>query len=158
MIRNKILALAASVLLLAGCSGTGSGDASGDGYNANGVATPGTQADFVQNVGDRVFFATDSSTLTPDARAILDRQAAWLAQYANNKLTVEGHCDERGTREYNLALGERRATAVRNYLVAKGVAADRLSTISYGKERPEVLGSSDESWARNRRGVGVVSQ
>lgn len=159
MIRNKMLALAASVLLLAGCSST-SGSGNADGTNGVGVgqAVPGSQADLVQNVGDRVFFGTDSSTLSPDARAVLDRQAAWLAQYPNNRLTVEGHCDERGTREYNLALGERRATAARNYLVAKGVAASRLSTISYGKERPEVLGSTDESWSRNRRGVSVVQQ
>ncbi len=157
MIRNKILTLAATVLLLAGCSGT-SGNGGADGMGANGVgqAAPGTQADLVQNVGDRVFFATDSSTLSPDARAILDRQAAWMAKYETVRLTVEGHADERGTREYNLALGERRATAARNYLVAKGVAASRVSTISYGKERPEVLGSTDEAWARNRRGVSVV--
>jgi len=152
--RNKILSLAFAALLLAGCSSTGSGDT--DGINSNGVAVPGTQADLVQNVGDRVFFALDSSTLTPEGRAILDRQAEWMAKYSAVKLSVEGHCDERGTREYNLALGERRATAVRNYLVAKGVAASRLSTISYGKERPEALGSNEESWARNRRGVSVV--
>lgn len=155
--RNKILSMAAAVLLLAGCSSTnGAGGADGMGGAGMGQAAPGTQADLVQNVGDRVFFATDSSTLSPDARAILDRQAAWMGKYANVRVTVEGHCDERGTREYNLALGERRATATRNYLVAKGVAADRVSTISYGKERPEVLGSSEESWARNRRGVTVV--
>lgn len=155
MIRNKILTLAATVLLLAGCSST-SGTGSTDSTNSMGQAAPGTQADLVQNVGDRVFFATDSSTLSPDARAILDRQAAWMAKYETVRLTVEGHADERGTREYNLALGERRATAARNYLVAKGVAASRVSTISYGKERPEVLGSTDEAWARNRRGVSVV--
>lgn len=154
MIRNKILSLAAAVLLLAGCASNGSGSA--DGMGGMGQAGPGTQADLVQNVGDRVFFATDSSTLSPDARAILDRQATWMGKYANVKVTVEGHCDERGTREYNLALGERRATAVRNYLVAKGVAASRVSTISYGKERPEVLGSNEEAWARNRRGVTTV--
>jgi len=154
--RNKVLALVASVLLLAGC--TGSSTEGGVGSETGGPVVAGSQADFVQNVGDRVFFDTDSSTLTADSRATLDRQAAWLAQYSANKLTIEGHCDERGTREYNLALGERRATAVRNYLVAKGVAASRLSTISYGKERPEVLGSSNDAWSRNRRGVGVVTQ
>lgn len=157
IMRNKVLALVASVLLLAGCSSTsGNGGADGMGGAGMGQAAPGTQADLVQNVGDRVFFGFDSSTLSPDARAILDRQATWMAKYGNVKVTVEGHCDERGTREYNLALGERRATAVRNYLVAKGVAADRVSTISYGKERPEVLGSTEEAWARNRRGVTVV--
>lgn len=153
--RNKILSLAAAVLLLAGCQ-SASGTNGADGMGGNGVAVAGSQADLVQNVGDRVFFAFDSSTLSPDARAILDRQAVWMGKFSSVKVTVEGHCDERGTREYNLALGERRATAVRNYLVAKGVAADRVNTISYGKERPEVLGSTDESWARNRRGVTVV--
>lgn len=152
--RNKILSLVAAVMLLAGCSSTNSGDA--DGMNGAGQAAPGTQADLVQNVGDRVFYGFDSSTLSPEARAILDRQASWMGKYANVKVTVEGHCDERGTREYNLALGERRATAARNYLVAKGVAATRVNTISYGKERPEVLGSTDESWSRNRRAVTVV--
>lgn len=155
--RNKLLSLFAALLLVTGCSSTsGSGDADGMGGAGQGQVVPGTQADLVQNVGDRVFYAFDSSTLTPEARAILDRQAAWLGKYSSVKLAVEGHCDERGTREYNLALGERRATAVRNYLVAKGVAADRLSTISYGKERPEVMGSDESSWARNRRGVSVV--
>lgn len=154
--RNKLLSLFAALLLVTGCSSTGSGDADGMGGAGQGQVVPGTQADLVQNVGDRVFFAFDSSALTPEGRAILDRQAEWMGKYASVKLTVEGHCDERGTREYNLALGERRATAVRNYLVAKGVAADRLSTISYGKERPEVLGANDSAWARNRRGVSVV--
>ncbi len=155
--RNKLLSLFAALLLVTGCSSTsGSGDADGMGGAGQGQVVPGTQADLVQNVGDRVFYAFDSSTLTAEARAILDRQAAWLGKYSSVKLAVEGHCDERGTREYNLALGERRATAVRNYLVAKGVAADRLSTISYGKERPEVMGSDESAWARNRRGVSVV--
>jgi len=153
--RNKLLSLVAAVLLVTGCQSTANnGDASGMG--ANGQVVPGTQADLVQNVGDRIFFAFDSSSLTTEARTILDRQASWMGQYGSVKVTVEGHCDERGTREYNLALGERRATAVRNYLVAKGVAADRVSTISYGKERPEAMGSNEESWARNRRGVTVV--
>lgn len=155
--RNKLLSLFAALLLVTGCSSTGSGDANGmGGAGQAGQVVPGTQADLVQNVGDRVFFALDSSSLTPEARAILDRQAEWLGKYSSVKLAVEGHCDERGTREYNLALGERRATAVRNYMVAKGVAADRLSTISYGKERPEVMGSDESAWARNRRGVSVV--
>ena len=153
--RNKILALAAAVLLVTGCSSMGSGDGSGMGANG-GPVTPGTQADLVQNVGDRVFFDTDSSTLSSDARAVLDRQAAWMDKYSSVKVTVEGHADERGTREYNLALGERRATAARNYLIAKGVKGDRVGTISYGKERPDATGSDESSWARNRRGVTVV--
>lgn len=153
--RNKLLSLVAAVLLVTGCQSTSAtGDASGRG--GQGQVVPGTQADLVQNVGDRVFFEFDSSSLSPDARAVLDRQVSWMGQYGSVKVTIEGHCDERGTREYNLALGERRATAVRNYLVAKGVPADRLSTISYGKERPEATGSDESSWARNRRGVTVV--
>jgi peptidoglycan-associated lipoprotein len=153
--RNKILSLATAVLLLAGCSST-SGSGGADGMGGAGNVVPGTQADLVQNVGDRVFFATDSATLTAEGKATLERQATWMAKYGNVKVTVEGHADERGTREYNLALGERRAAATRNYLIAKGVAATRVGTISYGKERPEAMGSNEEAWARNRRGVTVV--
>ncbi len=116
----------------------------------------GSQQDFVVNVGDRVFFGYDQYDLTGEARATVERQAQWLKQYPNVSLTVEGHADERGTREYNLALGEQRATAVRNYLIANGVDAGRIQTISYGKERPAVMGSDDQSWAQNRRGVVVI--
>ncbi len=154
--RSKILSLVAAVLLVTGCSSTAHNKGDTTGQGGAGQVVPGTQADLVQNVGDRVFFDFNSSTLSPDARAVLDRQSSWMGQYGSVKVTVEGHCDERGTREYNLALGERRATAVRNYLVAKGVPADRISTISYGKERPEATGSDEASWARNRRGVTVV--
>lgn len=118
--------------------------------------TPGTQADLVVNVGDRVFFETDSSDLTLSARTTLENQAAWLQQYPNLTVTVEGHADERGTREYNLALGERRANSARNYLVALGVSSSRISTLSYGKERPAVPGSNATSWAQNRRSVSKV--
>ena len=118
--------------------------------------TPGTEQDFVANVGDRVFFAFDKSNLSADARGTLDKWVAFLKKFPNDKLTVEGHCDERGTVEYNLALGERRADAVKNYLVAQGVDAGRLKTISYGKSRPAVLGHNEAAWAQNRRGVGVV--
>lgn len=124
------------------------------GYN-NGVAA-GTQQDLVANVGDRVFFGYDRSDIDAESRATLERQARWLQQYPNLTVTVEGHADERGTREYNLALGDRRATAVRNYLVALGVSPNRIRTISYGKERPAVLGSNPTAWAQNRRGVTVV--
>lgn len=117
---------------------------------------PGTQQDLVVNVGDRVFFGYDKYDLTSDARATIEKQAAWLKQYAQLNITIEGHCDERGTREYNLALGEKRATTVKNYLIALGVEAARLQTISYGKERPAVAGSDEASWAQNRRGVVVV--
>ena len=116
----------------------------------------GSQADLVSNVGDRVLFEYDSSDLTPEARRTLERQAAWLKRYSNVSVTVEGHCDERGTREYNLALGDRRATAVSNFLVARGVNGARIITISYGKEKPVALGSNDTAWSQNRRGVTRV--
>ncbi|PPR78948.1 MAG: Outer membrane lipoprotein Omp16 [Alphaproteobacteria bacterium MarineAlpha2_Bin1] len=117
---------------------------------------PGSQADLVSNVGDRVLFEYDSSDLTPEARRTLERQAAWLKRYSNVSVTIEGHCDERGTREYNLALGERRATAVSNFLVALGINGARIMTISYGKEKPVALGSNDTAWSQNRRGVTRV--
>lgn len=118
---------------------------------------PGSQADFIARAGtDTVLFDFDSYALDADARAILDRQAAWLADYPNVQVTVEGHADERGTREYNLALGERRAGAARTYLAGRGVAASRISTISYGKERPAVDGSNEAAWAQNRRAVTVL--
>ena len=117
---------------------------------------PGTQADLVVNVGDRVFFDTDSSDLSAPARETLANQSSWLGQYPNLTVTVEGHADERGTREYNLALGERRANAVRNYLIALGIDAGRIDVISYGKERPAVPGYDESSWSQNRRGVTKV--
>ena len=116
----------------------------------------GTQADLVVNVGDRIFFDTDSSELTMMARTTLESQATWLEQYPQLNIDVEGHADERGTREYNLALGDRRANAVSNYLVALGVDPSRVSTISYGKERPAVPGADESAWAQNRRGVTKV--
>ncbi len=118
---------------------------------------PGSQEDLAVNVGDRVLFGFDKYDLTPEARAILQKQAVWLRRYPSVTVTIEGHTDERGTREYNLALGERRANAVRDYLVALGVEASRLKTISYGKERPVALGSNEEAWAKNRRAVTVVT-
>jgi len=120
------------------------------------TVTPGSVADFRQNVGDRVFFDTDQSTVREDGRATLNKQAEWLKKYTNYQITVEGHCDERGTREYNLALGERRANAARQYLVAQGVPAARIKTISYGKERPDPVGSDEAAWARNRRAVTAL--
>ena len=119
---------------------------------------PGSQADLVAQAGsDRVLFEYASSSLSDDARAILQRQAQWLKQHPSVALTIEGHADERGTREYNLALGDRRANAAKNYLAALGISPTRLRTISYGKERPEVQGSDDESYAQNRRAVSVVA-
>ncbi len=114
---------------------------------------PGTEGDFINNVGDRVFFDLDSVDLRPEARSTLENQARWLQQYSNLNVTIEGHADERGTREYNLALGERRANTVKNYLVALGIDGARINTISYGKERPDQVGADESSWARNRRGV-----
>ncbi len=117
----------------------------------------GSQEDLIVNVGDRVFFGYDSSDLDSDALELLQDQVAWLKQHGNVTVTVEGHCDERGTREYNLALGEKRAQAVKNYLVGLGIDPDRVSTISYGKERPAVVGSNDGAWAQNRRSVTIVN-
>ncbi|MFA7277327.1 MAG: peptidoglycan-associated lipoprotein Pal [Pseudobdellovibrionaceae bacterium] len=122
----------------------------------NGVV-PGSQQDLVVNIGDRVFFGYDQSDLAPEARATLDRQAAWLKQYPSVSITIEGHADERGTREYNLALGERRASSVRSYLMSQGIESGRVNTISYGKERPAVPEASPSGWAQNRRGVTVVN-
>ncbi len=118
---------------------------------------PGSQEDLVLNVGDRVFFDFDSYDLKPEARATLERQAAWLKANPGVKVVIEGHCDERGTREYNLALGERRANAAREYLISLGVDPNRMTTISYGKERPVAFGHNEAAWAQNRRAVMVVT-
>jgi peptidoglycan-associated lipoprotein len=130
------------------------------------VATPtptptgpvaGSQADFIANVtSDRIFFNLDDSGIDDEDRAVLGSQAAWLARYPNKRVTIEGHADERGTREYNIALGERRANAAKNYLASIGIDAGRINTISYGKERPVATGSDEASWAQNRRAVTVT--
>ena len=160
---SRILALVSGLMLLAACEApgtdggaSGAGGAGGSGYGANGAAGTGN-GELAQGVGDRVFFAYDSSVLTTEGQTTLERQAQWLNQNANVNVTIEGHCDERGTREYNLALGERRATAARNYLASLGVAQGRMTTVSYGKERPAVVGSDDGAWAQNRRSVTVIS-
>jgi len=138
----------------AGDTGSQSGVSDG---GASSTTLPGSAADFKEKVGtDTVLFGTDSYDVDSEARAILDRQVQWLRQYPNVRITVEGHCDERGTREYNLALGDRRANSAKNYLVAQGVSATRVSTISYGKERPAAMGSDEGAWAQNRRAVTVV--
>ncbi|MBZ0138591.1 MAG: peptidoglycan-associated lipoprotein Pal [Pseudorhodoplanes sp.] len=124
---------------------------------AAGVATPGSQQDFVVNVGDRVFFESDSSTLSPQAIATLDKQAQWLGQYSQYSFTIEGHADERGTREYNIGLGSRRAQAVREYLTSRGVNPGRMRTISYGKERPVAVCNDISCWSQNRRAVTVIN-
>jgi len=123
-----------------------------------GAAIPGSQQDFVVNVGDRVFFETDSSELTDQARATLDKQAQWLGNYNRYAFTIEGHADERGTREYNIALGARRAETVREYLVSRGVSGQRMRTISYGKERPVAVCNDISCWSQNRRAVTVLDQ
>ncbi len=128
--------------------------AAGAGY---GAAGPGSVQEFNQTVGDRVFFDTDQTDLSPTAQATLDKQAAWLNQYHRYAFTIEGHADERGTREYNFALGERRAQAVHDYLVAKGVSASRMKTISYGKERPVAVCDDISCWSQNRRAVTVLN-
>jgi peptidoglycan-associated lipoprotein len=123
---------------------------------AAGVAAPGSQQDFVVNVGDRVFFEVDSSELTMQARATLDKQAQWLQNYGNYSFTVEGHADERGTREYNIALGARRAQSVRDYLASRGISPARMRTVSYGKERPVAICNDISCWSQNRRSVTVL--
>jgi peptidoglycan-associated lipoprotein len=151
---KKLLCLMAALVLVSACDTLGMNDGDGGANGAGGAnsgkagaARPGTQEDLVVNVGDRVFYAFNESSLSTEAQATLDRQAAWLKKYATAKVTIEGHCDERGTREYNLALGERRATAAKNYLVAAGISAARISTVSYGKERPAVVGSNEAACA-----------
>jgi peptidoglycan-associated lipoprotein len=164
---KRITGILGALLLLAACSSApetppgGPGGPGGAGVPGAGVGSrnivPGSQQDLETSAGDRIFFAFDRSDITPEAQEILARQADWLRRYPNVTVTIEGHCDERGTREYNLALGERRAQAAKNVLVAMGIPASRISTISYGKERPAVMGSTEEAYAQNRRAVTVVN-
>jgi peptidoglycan-associated lipoprotein len=162
----RLIALAGALVLLAACSSapeapaTGAAAGGAMGAPAGGVAgaaVPGSQQDLKQTAGDRVFFALNRSDVTSEAQQILQHQAEWLRRYPNVTVTIEGHCDERGTREYNLALGARRADAVKNVLVAMGIPAGRISTISYGKERPIVLGSNEAAWAQNRVAITTVN-
>ena len=157
--RLKIVSLMGALLLAAACSSTqnGAGANGAGGLNTAGTATPGSQQDLAQNIGDRVFLTLNGYDLSPEAQATLNKQAGWLQKYQNVAVTVEGHADERGTREYNLALGDRRANSVRNYLIANGVQPSRITTISYGKERPAVPGHDESAWAQNRRAVTVVN-
>lgn len=150
-------------LALAACSGsTGDGgNGTGNGANSmaqtnNGAPIPGSEADLVANAGDRVYFALNQNTLSSEARATLDKQAAWLKRYPQVSVLVAGNCDDRGTEEYNIALGQRRANAARNYLQAQGIASNRISTISYGKDRPTVDGDNEEAWAQNRNAITSV--
>ena len=158
--RIKILGLMAAMTVLAACDSTP--PASNVGTGASTATTPTAAAlsladELKTQVGDRVLFAFDKSDISPEAKAILTRQAAFMAKYPSATFTIEGHCDKRGTREYNLALGESRATSAKNGLVALGVAGGRLQTISYGKERPAVVGDNDAAYAQNRRAVTVVN-
>jgi peptidoglycan-associated lipoprotein len=168
------LRLCAALLLLAGCASDeppqqsgveGGGGAGGAGRAGAGIASselagqpaPGTQEDLAVSVGDRVFFDYDSVVLNAEATSVLDGQAARLKQYPDVVVTIEGHADERGTREYNLALGDRRANAVRNYLMALGIDQERILTISYGEERPADPAHDESAWGQNRRAVTTVA-
>ena len=157
--RNPLAIALVGALALAGCASKKVPNSAADlGLGAGaGAATPGSSQDFTVNVGDRIFFDTDSSVIRADAQATLSKQAQWLGQYPNYAITVEGHADERGTREYNLALGARRAAAARDFLVARGVPANRIRTISYGKEKPVAVCDDISCWSQNRRAVTVLS-
>jgi peptidoglycan-associated lipoprotein len=174
--RWKVAAIAAALALTAGCGkkapkelppppgdSADAGTATGldDGSSGESGVGPGSREDFIRTVGlegDRVFFDTDQYDLDDRDRSTLDAQAAWLNRYPTVRVTIEGHADERGTRDYNLALGDRRANAAKNHLAARGVAPGRMTVISYGKERPEALGSDESAWAQNRRAVTVLPQ
>jgi peptidoglycan-associated lipoprotein len=165
-VAKPLLAALAAAGLLVACSsdgeqtaatgGAGAGGLGAGGAGGAGSIRPGSQEDLVANVGDRVFFDTDRSNIRADQRTVLERQARWMQTNPQVQVTVEGHADERGTREYNLALGQRRANSARDVLVASGVSGARVQTISYGKDRPDALGSSEDAWAQNRRAVTVV--
>jgi peptidoglycan-associated lipoprotein len=153
----RLVGAFAAVALLAACASTPKTTTAGGGATAATAGpAPGSEQDLVQNVGDRVFFAFDKSNLSTEADATLDRQAAWLAKFPQVKVQVAGNCDDRGTEEYNLALGSRRANAARDYLVAKGVDPSRITTISYGKDRPVALGDNEQAWAQNRNAITSV--
>ena len=150
---KKLLSLFCALVALSGCSTFGA-----DGGLFSGADCESRSArDFVENTTDTVFFAFDSSALSAEAQSALDTQVAWLKKHDDVNVIVQGHCDDRGTREYNMALGERRANAVKQYLVSQGIEESRISTISYGKERPAVLGNNEAAWAQNRRAITVVS-
>jgi peptidoglycan-associated lipoprotein len=146
---KKIFIILVSGLMLTSCAGTTK--------NTGGSITAGSQEDLIVNVGDRVFFEFDSFELTVDAQSTLDAQTAWLKQYSDVSITVEGHADERGTREYNIALGAKRANIVFSYLMDAGIDSGRMNTLSYGKERPEVVGSTESAWSQNRRAVTTIT-
>ena len=144
------------VVVIGACSRSATDNVGLTGVGNAGAGAPGSQQEFIVTVGDRVFFETDSSSLTSEAMATLDKQAQWLNQYANYRIMIEGHADERGTREYNIALGARRASVVVNYLVSRGVNAQRITSQSFGKERPVAICNDISCWSQNRRAVTVV--
>lgn len=153
-----IVAVLSAALLVSACARNPNSEPGGLGIGVGaGAATAGSPQDFVVNVGDRIFFETDSTDLTTQSRATLDRQAQWISKYPRYTFTIEGHADERGTREYNIALGARRATTVRDYLVSRGIGANRMRTISYGKERPVAVCDDISCWSQNRRAVTVIN-
>jgi peptidoglycan-associated lipoprotein len=153
----KFAAMIVAGLSMAACSTNPNQMAGANAGLGAGNAAPGSAQDFVVNVGDRVFFESDSSELTPQSISTLDKQASWLGRYNRYAFTVEGHADERGTREYNIALGARRAQAVRDYLTSRGVESNRMRTISYGKERPVAVCNDISCWSQNRRSVTVLN-
>ncbi len=152
----KMLGAFAAVALVAACAQQTKTAQTGTGAAVTSGPVPGSEEDLVANVGDRVFFDFNMSNLKPDARGTLDRQAAWMAKYASVMVQVAGNCDDRGTEEYNLALGSRRANAAANYLEAKGVSRSRITTISYGKDRPTAMGDNEQAWAQNRNAITSV--
>ena len=156
--RNPLIIALVMTLAVAGCASKKTPNTAADlGLGGAGAATPGSAQDFTVNVGDRIFFDTDSSAIRADAQGILTRQAQWLNQYPNYAIQIEGHADERGTREYNLALGARRAASTRDFLVARGVGANRLRTISFGKEKPVAVCDDISCWSQNRRAVTALA-
>ena len=166
---SKLISIIAATFILAACSGDDKESSVSDGSGSStrdtnvssqpiGGPAPGSQADLLANYGDRVFFDYDRYDLKPQARATIERWAEFLSLYGNMTITIQGHADERGTRDYNLALGNRRANATMEYLAALGVSGNRIDTVSFGKERPAVPGSSDAAYAQNRRGVVCIDQ
>jgi peptidoglycan-associated lipoprotein len=162
----KVAALCCCFLALAACSKKNqpdldaglNGNGGGDGTGMNvGAARPGSKEQFTKEVGDRVFFLNDQTSLTPEATDTLTKQAEWLQQYSSVTIQVEGHADERGTREYNISLSARRATTVRGFLISHGVPGSRISSIAYGKERPVALCDAEQCWSQNRRAVTVIT-
>ena len=155
---TRYACLLVAALSIGACARNNPADQNAAAMGANAsAASPGSQQDFVVNVGDRVFFESDSTELTPQARTTLDKQAQWLQQYGNYTFTIEGHADERGTREYNIALSARRSQVVRDYLISRGIDGNRMRTIAYGKERPVAVCNDISCWSQNRRSVTVLN-